>query len=430
MTIVDRTRSTPSATTRASAPARAATPSTSTPGGAVRPGPVSGAWREGDPVGHRQFVQVGDVPLERGGVIPRVQVAYETWGRLNERADNAILVEHALTGDSHVVGPPGRGAPVAGLVGRAHRAGPPARHRPVVRRRVQRPRWVPGHDRALVARRRRATVGESVPVRDGARPGRRRGPPGGRDRGAAMGGGPRRVDGRHARPRVGRDAPRPGRPRPGARQHGVCLGRPDRLGAAPAARDPVRPGLPRRRLLRPDRLAGRDGHGHRSADRPRDLPQRDRAGRPVRSRGRRAARTRSGRRGPLRRGVLPGPPRREAGPALRRQLLPRAHRGDELPRRRPRPWRGRGGAADGHAPTHRGRASTPTGSTPCGSATRSPPAYRERRSTPSRPPTDTTGSSSRSSRSERTSATRCADRRPVSGRLAAGWRRRSRVHLP
>jgi homoserine O-acetyltransferase len=66
---------------------------------------VSGAWREGDPVGHRQFVQVGDVPLERGGVIPRVQVAYETWGRLNERADNAILVEHALTGDSHVVGP-------------------------------------------------------------------------------------------------------------------------------------------------------------------------------------------------------------------------------------------------------------------------------------------------------------------------------------
>jgi homoserine O-acetyltransferase len=71
----------------------------------VRPAVVSGAWREGDPVGHRQFVQVGDVPLERGGFIPRVQVAYETWGRLNERADNAILVEHALTGDSHVVGP-------------------------------------------------------------------------------------------------------------------------------------------------------------------------------------------------------------------------------------------------------------------------------------------------------------------------------------
>ena len=71
----------------------------------MRSGLVSGAWREGDPLGHRQLVQVGDVPLERGGVLPQVQVAYETWGRLNEQADNAVLVEHALTGDSHVVGP-------------------------------------------------------------------------------------------------------------------------------------------------------------------------------------------------------------------------------------------------------------------------------------------------------------------------------------
>ena len=80
----------------------------------MRPGPVSGAWREGDPAGHRRFVPVGDVPLERGGVIPRVHVAYETWGRLNERADNAILVEHALTGDSHVVGPPDEAHPSPG----------------------------------------------------------------------------------------------------------------------------------------------------------------------------------------------------------------------------------------------------------------------------------------------------------------------------
>ena len=71
----------------------------------MRSGLGSGAWREGDPLGHRLLVQVGDVPLERGGVLPQVQVAYETWGRLNEQADNAILVEHALTGDSHVVGP-------------------------------------------------------------------------------------------------------------------------------------------------------------------------------------------------------------------------------------------------------------------------------------------------------------------------------------
>lgn len=72
------------------------------------------AWRDGDPIGSRQFVQIGAVELERGGVLPEVQVAYESWGRLNSRGDNAILVEHALTGDSHVSGPSGPGHPTPG----------------------------------------------------------------------------------------------------------------------------------------------------------------------------------------------------------------------------------------------------------------------------------------------------------------------------
>jgi homoserine O-acetyltransferase len=75
---------------------------------------ATGAWREGDPVGHRRFVGVGGLDLERGRRLPSVRIAYETWGTLNADRSNAILVLHALTGDSHVVGSPGPGHPTAG----------------------------------------------------------------------------------------------------------------------------------------------------------------------------------------------------------------------------------------------------------------------------------------------------------------------------
>ena len=67
---------------------------------------VTGAWREGDPVGSRRFADVGDVALESGSVLPDVRLAYETWGTPGAPA---VLVLHALTGDSHVVGPTGPG---------------------------------------------------------------------------------------------------------------------------------------------------------------------------------------------------------------------------------------------------------------------------------------------------------------------------------
>ncbi|MFC7491980.1 MULTISPECIES: homoserine O-acetyltransferase MetX [unclassified Knoellia] len=71
--------------------------------------PTASFWRPGDHPGDRQFVGVGPVALERGGSLPDVTVAYETWGTLNEAGDNAVLVEHALTGDAHVEGPAGPG---------------------------------------------------------------------------------------------------------------------------------------------------------------------------------------------------------------------------------------------------------------------------------------------------------------------------------
>src|SRR5690606_12474531 len=76
--------------------------------------PVTGAWREGDPAAFRRFASIGAMTLERGGVLPSVRIAYETFGELNDARDNAILVAHALTGDSHITGPAAPGQPTAG----------------------------------------------------------------------------------------------------------------------------------------------------------------------------------------------------------------------------------------------------------------------------------------------------------------------------
>jgi homoserine O-acetyltransferase len=76
--------------------------------------PATGAWREGDAVGDRRFARIGDLALESGQVLPDVRIAYETWGELSPARDNAILVLHALTGDSHVLGPAGPAHPSAG----------------------------------------------------------------------------------------------------------------------------------------------------------------------------------------------------------------------------------------------------------------------------------------------------------------------------
>jgi homoserine O-acetyltransferase len=41
------------------------------------------------------------LPLQRGGQLGPITLAYETWGTLNAEGDNAILITHALTGNSH-----------------------------------------------------------------------------------------------------------------------------------------------------------------------------------------------------------------------------------------------------------------------------------------------------------------------------------------
>jgi homoserine O-acetyltransferase len=78
----------------------------------VTAGPA--VWRPGDPVGDRRFVTTDPLRLESGAVLPEVTIAYETWGTLSPSGDNAVLVEHALTGDSHVVGDAGPAHPSPG----------------------------------------------------------------------------------------------------------------------------------------------------------------------------------------------------------------------------------------------------------------------------------------------------------------------------
>jgi len=65
-------------------------------------------------VGRRRFADIGGVGLELGGRLDRVRVAYESWGVPDRTASNAVLVLHALTGDSHVVGDAGPGHPTPG----------------------------------------------------------------------------------------------------------------------------------------------------------------------------------------------------------------------------------------------------------------------------------------------------------------------------
>ena len=77
-----------------------------------QPLPVTGAWRPGDDPGHRSFITLfvdSPLQLESGGMLGPLTVAYETWGQRSPDGDNAVLVLHALSGDSHAAGEAGPG---------------------------------------------------------------------------------------------------------------------------------------------------------------------------------------------------------------------------------------------------------------------------------------------------------------------------------
>ena len=61
------------------------------------------SMRSGKPLRHVQTaVFPTPVKLRHGGVLPGIEVAYETYGTLDEDRSNAVLICHAISGDSHL----------------------------------------------------------------------------------------------------------------------------------------------------------------------------------------------------------------------------------------------------------------------------------------------------------------------------------------
>lgn len=75
---------------------------------------ATGAWRDGDSAGERLFAPLGNLILESGKTLHQARLAYESWGTLNADASNAVLILHALTGDSHAVGKASKEHPTEG----------------------------------------------------------------------------------------------------------------------------------------------------------------------------------------------------------------------------------------------------------------------------------------------------------------------------
>jgi len=75
---------------------------------------ATGAWRDGDPSGDRSFANLNPLTLESGKELIGAKIAFESWGELNADSSNAVLVLHALTGDSHAVGKASKEHPTEG----------------------------------------------------------------------------------------------------------------------------------------------------------------------------------------------------------------------------------------------------------------------------------------------------------------------------
>ena len=77
---------------------------------------TAAVWRPGDPVGERRFASIGDLVLEREGVLPDVTVAYETWGTLSPSGEtpSSSSTPSPATATSSARSAPGTRRPAGG----------------------------------------------------------------------------------------------------------------------------------------------------------------------------------------------------------------------------------------------------------------------------------------------------------------------------
>ena len=67
---------------------------------------IKGAYGEAL-MGYQLFKCEEPFPFKHGGVIPELEVAYETWGQLNTQRSNAVLLCTGLSASSHARSHPG-----------------------------------------------------------------------------------------------------------------------------------------------------------------------------------------------------------------------------------------------------------------------------------------------------------------------------------
>jgi len=53
-------------------------------------------------IADQSFAVIDTLPLDNGDILEKVDIAYKTWGVLNEKRDNVIVICHALSGSSDV----------------------------------------------------------------------------------------------------------------------------------------------------------------------------------------------------------------------------------------------------------------------------------------------------------------------------------------